>query len=399
MARISTLRPDGGIPAPTLLMMSAVAGLTVANLYYNQPLLEDIRTDLACSGTLANLITVVTQAGYALGLLLIVPMADMWSRRRIVLTIMSIAALMSAAIAVSHSIWTVLAASLGLGVCSVIPQIFIPIAGQFSEPEHKSRNMGYVLSGLLTGILGARVISGYVGQWVGWRTMFIVAAVLMLLCLVLTLRMLPRMPGTFSGTYGSLIKSVWKIFATHPRMRLYAFRGACTFGSMMSIWACMAFHLAGEPFHTGSRTVGLLGLCGVVGAIAASGIGRYVPRLGIRRMTAIGAILQLAAWTAAATLGHTYTGIIAAIILLELGAQFMQLSNQSGCLQAVPDASNRANTIFMTSLFLGGSLATLLSGIGWRLAGWTGVCITGVIFSATALCTVFCKNQTLPRCT
>ena len=182
-------------------------------------------------------------------------------------------------------------------------------------------------------------------------------------------------------------------------MRLYAFRGACTFGSMMSIWACMAFHLAGEPFHAGSRTVGLLGLCGVVGTIAASGIGRYVPRLGIRRMTAIGAILQLAAWTAAATLGHTYTGIIAAIILLELGAQFIQLSNQSGCLQAVPDASNRANTIFMTSLFLGGSLATLLSGIGWRLAGWTGVCITGVIFSATALCTVFCKNQTLPRCT
>ena len=371
MARISTLRPDGGIPASTLLMMSAVAGLTVANLYYNQPLLEDIRTDLACSGTLANLITVVTQAGYALGLLLIVP----------------------------HSIWTVLAASLGLGVCSVIPQIFIPIAGQFSEPEHKSRNMGYILSGLLTGILGARVISGYVGQWAGWRTMFIAAAVLMLLCLVLTLRMLPRMPGTFSGTYGSLIKSVWKIFVTHPRMRLYALRGACTFGSMMSIWACMAFHLAGEPFHAGSRTVGLLGLCGVVGAIAASGIGRYVPRLGIRRMTAIGAILQLAAWTAAATLGHTYTGIIAAIILLELGAQFMQLSNQSGCLQAVPDASNRANTIFMTSLFLGGSLATLLSGIGWRLAGWTGVCITGVIFSATALCTVFCKNQTLPRCT
>ena len=157
---------------------------------------------------------------------------------------------------------------------------------------------------------------------------------------------------------------------------------------MMSIWACMAFHLAGEPFHAGSRTVGLLGLCGVVGAIAASGIGRYVPRLGIRRMTAIGAILQLAAWTAAATLGHTYTGIIAAIILLELGAQFMQLSNQSGCLQAVPDASNRANTIFMTSLFLGGSLATLLSGIGWRLSGWQGVCLTGAVFAVVPLLTV-----------
>ncbi|HIZ86308.1 MAG TPA: MFS transporter [Candidatus Coprenecus stercoravium] len=393
MAGLSTLRPNQGIPAPTLLMMSAVAGLTVANLYYNQPLLESIRIDLACSESLTNLITVVTQAGYALGLLLIVPMADMWPRRRIALTIMSIAAVMAAAIAASHSIWTVLAASLGLGVCSVIPQIFIPIAGQFSEPEHKSRNMGYILSGLLTGILGARVISGYVGQWAGWRTMFIAAAVLMLLCLALTLRMLPRMPGTFSGTYGSLIKSVWKIFVTHPRMRLYALRGACAFGSMMSIWACMAFHLSGEPFHAGSRTVGLLGLCGVVGAVAASGIGKYVPRLGIRKMTVTGAFSQIAAWAAAVSLGHTYAGLIAAIILLELGAQFMQLSNQSGCLQAVPDASNRANTIFMTSLFLGGSLATLSSSIGWRLCGWNGVCLTGAVFAIIPFFTIFADKN------
>lgn len=132
----------------------------------------------------------------------------------------------------------------------------------------------------------------------------------------------------------------------------------------MSIWACMAFHLAGEPFHAGSRTVGMLGLCGVAGAVAASGTGRYVPRLGIRKMSAIGAVLQLLAWTSAATLGHTYAGIVAAIILLELGAQFTQLSNQSGCLAAVPDAPNRANTIFMTSLFLGGSIATFCARSG-----------------------------------
>lgn len=388
----SELLPDRGIPASTLLMMSAVAGITVANLYYNQPLLEEIRSSLDCSETMSNMITVVTQAGYALGLLLIVPMADMWSRRRIVTVIMGIAAAMAACIALSSGIWTVLAASLLLGACSVIPQIFIPVAGQFSRPEHKSRNMGYVLSGLLTGILGARVISGYVGQLAGWRTMFAAAAVLMIACLLVTLRMLPRMPNTFKGSYRALIASVWEIFTSHPRMRLYALRGACTFGSMMSIWACMAFHLAGEPFHAGSRTVGMLGLCGVAGAVAASGIGRYVPRLGIRKMSAIGAVLQLLAWTSAATLGHTYTGIVAAIILLELGAQFTQLSNQSGCLAAVPDASNRANTVFMTSLFLGGSLATLVAGAGWRLAGWHGVCLTGAVFSAVALGTTIRKN-------
>ena len=383
------LEENGGIPAGTLLLMSAVAGLTVANLYYIQPLLEAIRADLGCSSTMANLITVVTQAGYALGLLLIVPMADMWSRRKITVSIMSIAALMAAGVALSHDIRTALAASFGLGLCSVIPQIFIPAAGLFSRPENKSRNMGYILSGLLTGILGARVISGYVGEWLGWRAMFAIAAVLMLVCMAVTHKTLPSMSNTFSGTYSRLLGSVWKIFTSRPDMRIYSLRGACSFGSMMAIWSCMAFHLAGEPFYAGSNTTGLLGLCGIVGAAAAGSIGKTVPRLGIRRMTLTGSLLQMAAWVQVIFSGDTYPGLIAAIILLEVGAQFQQLGNQSGCLQAIPEASNRSNTIFMTALFLGGSIATFCANLGWEHLGWNGVCLTGAVLSVLPLLTVF----------
>lgn len=388
------LETDKGIPKGILLMMSVVSGLTVANLYYNQPLLEEMRASLQADELEANLITVINQIGYALGLLFVVPMADMFSRRRIVVTSMGIAVFMASVIALASHIWTVWIASVILGMCSVVPQIFVPMAGRFSRPEHKSRNMGFVLSGLLTGILAARVISGWIGGWTSWRMMFGIAAVIMLVCLAVTLRMMPVMESTFTGSYRTLIKTVGQIFLSHPRMRIYSLRAAFSFGSMMAIWSCMAFHLAGPPFHAGSDMVGMLGLAGVAGAMAASGVGKYVPRYGITRISGLGHCLQVVAWMVACFLGGHYYGLVLAIILVDIGAQCLQLSNQSGCLKEVPDASNRANTIFMTSLFAGGSIGTFCAGIAWNALGWTGVCSVGIFFALCSACTTwFTRKQ------
>lgn len=375
------LKENEGIPRSILLMMSIVGGLTVANLYYNQPLLEEMRASLGIGELEANLITVITQIGYALGLLLVVPMADMWSRRKIVITSMSVAVLMASAIALASNVWVVWCASIILGACSVVPQIFVPMAGLFSRPKDKSRNMGFVLSGLLTGVLAARVISGYLGGWLGWRLMFGIAAIIMLVSLLVTLRMMPVMQSSFSGTYRALIATVGKIYVSHRNMRLYSLRAAFSFGSMMAIWSCMAFHLAGEPFHAGSDMVGLLGLCGVAGAIAASGVGKYIPRYGITKISCLGHGLQISAWLVAYFLGNYYFGLILAIMLVDIGAQCLQLSNQSGCLKEEPEASNRANTIFMTSLFAGGSIGTFCAGVAWDSCGWLGVCTTGIAFA------------------
>lgn len=374
------LYDNKGIPRGILLMMAVVGGLTVANLYYNQPLLEEIRASLGISEVQANLITVMTQIGYALGLIFIVPMADIWSRRRIVMTNMSIAVVMALAIALAGNVAVVWAASIVLGACSVVPQIFVPMAGQFSRPEDKSKNMGIVLSGLLTGVLGARVISGYLGGWLGWRWMFGVAAAVMLLCLLVSLRLLPKAAPTYKGNYRGLMRTVGTIFLTHPRMRLYALRALFSFGSMMAIWSCIAFHLADAPFHASSDKVGLLGLCGVAGAMAASVVGKYIPQFGIQRISVFGSCLQCLAWLTAYTFGHTYTGLVAAIMLVDIGAQCQQLSNQSGCLAEVPGASNRANTIFMTSLFTGGCMGTFAAGMVWGSYGWTGICAVGMVF-------------------
>lgn len=379
------LKENEGIESSLLLAMAVIAGLTVANCYYNQPLLEMIRHDIGVSQHEANLITVVTQTGYALGLCFLIPMGDLYSRRRIIVVNMTVAAMMAIVIAVAHKVWLIWGASLLLGACSVIPQFFIPIAGQYSEKENKSRNMGIVLSGLLTGILASRVVSGYVGEWLGWREMFFISAVVMVLCMILTLKMMPQIKSNYVGTYGGLMTSVFNIVKGNGRIRIYAARAAFSFGSMMAIWACLAFRLAQAPFFSGSEMVGTLGLCGIAGAIAASGLGKLVNRWGIR------ACLQLVAWAAAYLFGDTFLGLVVAIILVDIGLQCLQLSNQSGCIQDMPKASNRANTIFMTTYFIGGSFGTYCAGLAWTHQEWTGVCAVGAIFAAISLC-ITCFN-------
>ena len=379
------LSPHNGIPRHILLMMAIMAGFTVANLYYNQPLLDMICRETGITQVEANLITVVTQIGYALGLLFVVPLADMVSTRRIVVVGMLVAAVSAVTMGFAENVWMLWGASLMLGISSIMPQLFIPMAALYSRPENKSRNMGYVASGLITGIVSARAISGYVGNWLGWRWMFFIVAGMMLVWLLVTLRMMPQVTLTFKGSYRQLMHTVGSIFMSYPRIRFYSLRPAMSFASMMSIWSCMAFHLAGSPFHASSDVVGMLALCGVAGAIAASSAGKYVPRVGIFRMSVIGGCLQLMAWVSAWLFGNTYTGLIAAIILADIGAQCLQVSNQSGSLQQLPHATNRVNTIFMTTFFIGGSLGTFCSGLGWSMAEWIGVCLVGGFFASLTL--------------
>ena len=387
------LKENKGIERSLLLTMAVIAGLTVANCYYNQPLLEMIRHDMGVSQHEANLITVVTQIGYALGLCFLIPMGDLYSRRRIIVINMSVAAVMAVFIAFSQRVWIVWGASLLLGACSVIPQFFIPIAGQYSEKKNKGRNMGIVLSGLLTGILASRVVSGYVGEWLGWREMFIIAAIIMIVCLILTLKIMPQIDSNYVGTYRGLMKSVFHIVASNARIRLYAIRAAFSFGSMMSIWSCLAFRLAQAPFFSGSEMVGTLGMCGIAGALAASGLGKLVNQWGIRKLSLYGACLQLVAWTTAYLFGDTYMGLIVAIILVDIGLQCLQLSNQSGCIQEMPEASNRANTIFMTTYFIGGSFGTYCAGLAWTHEGWMGVCAVGAVLAAISLSITICSTK------
>ena len=374
-----------GIPGCLLLILAIISGLAVANLYYNQPLLNDICRDLRVSEFTANLIPMVTQIGYALGLLFIIPLGDLYSRRRIIVINFSLLSISMLSIALSESIWFVLASSLVTGICSVMPQIFIPIASQFSRSEDKSKNVGILVSGLLTGILGSRVISGMVGEYWGWRTMYYLAAVIMFVCIFIVLKVIPDMSVNYKGTYKDLMHSLLTIFRQRPDIRLSSLRAGLCFGSFLALWACLAFKLSGAPLYAGNNVIGLLGLCGVAGALTASIVGRYVRILGVKRLNYIGCMIIMFSWAIMYIFQDTYLGFIIGIMLIDIGMQCIQLSNQAYVLTSVPNAANRVNTIFMTTYFVGGALGTFLAGLFWQEMQWEGVVTVGVSLTLLSL--------------
>ena len=274
------LKENAGLPAHILWTLAIVAGISVANLYYNQPLLNLMRADLGVSDFQANLIAMITQIGYALGLLFIVPLGDLYRRKKIILINFLLLVFALLTMAMAENIYTVWAASLVTGVCSMIPQIFVPIASQYSRPEHKGRNVGVVISGLLTGILASRVVSGWVGELLGWREMYFIAAGLMCICAFVVLKVLPDIRPTFEGRYSTLMKSLFHLLRDYPALRIYSIRSGLAFGAFLAMWSCLAFKMGNAPFYADSDVIGGLGLCGIAGALTASFVGKYVKRVG-----------------------------------------------------------------------------------------------------------------------
>ena len=387
------LQDNSGLPASILWTLAIVAGISVANLYYNQPLLNLIRTDLGVSEFQTNLIAMITQIGYALGLLFIVPLGDLYPRKKIVLTNFTLLIFALLAIAFAPNIYIVWIASLLTGICSMIPQIFVPIASQFSKPEHKGRNVGIVISGLLTGILASRVVSGFVGELMGWREMYVIASLFMVSSGIAILKILPNIQPSFHGKYSELMKSLYTIIRDYPALRIYSVRSGLAFGSFLAMWSCLAFKMGEAPFYAGSHIVGFLGLCGIAGALTASFVGQAVNKVGVRNFNYIGCGLILSAWFFLSYFGNTYASIIAGVLLIDIGMQCIQLSNQTSIFTLCPSASNRVNTIFMTTYFAGGSLGTFLAGCSWELWGWTGVTAIGILLTTASLMLTLCTRR------
>ncbi len=389
------MTPNEGIATRLVVLLSVMAGVSVANLYYCQPLLNLIREEMQLSEFAVNLMPVCTQVGYALGLLLIVPMGDLYNRRTTILCCFAALIVSLLSIAWLGSAEVLLVASFVTGVCSVAPQVFIPFVSQFARPDEKERKVGFILSGLLVGILGSRVVSGYVGHLWGWRSMYLIAAFLIVLSALVLMRAFPYVAPTFCGKFSRLLASIIGLVRRHPRSLLYSIRSGLTFGSILGLWACLAFRMKEAPYYQGSDVVGLLGLCGVAGALTASNVGRYIPRLGVERTNGLGVSLVVLSWLIMACFDHTYAGLIAGIILIDIGMQCVQLSNQSATLKLCSEASSRMNTIYMVTYFIGGSMGTFLAGSLYSLYGWMGTVAAGfgLIGAAIVFTTLFGKKM------
>ncbi|EGK01071.1 MFS transporter [Dysgonomonas gadei] len=357
----------------TLWLMAVGAGLVVANNYYNQPLLGMIAKEFGESEAAVSRVAMFTQIGYAAGLLLIIPLGDMFKRKKIVLTDFIFIILSLLIFAFSKSLSVMITASFFIGLTSVVPQIFVPIAAQLSAPEEKGRNVGIVMSGLLIGILASRVFSGLLGEYLGWREVFYIAAGMMVVLGVLIAWLLPDMQPTFKGTYSQLMGSIFRYTKEIPTLRLASLRGALGFGSFSIFWTTLTFRLEQAPFFQGSDVAGSLGIVGIVGALAASVTGSVSGKVNKNKIILIACLLMLLSWGIFGFSGNTYIGLIAGIILLDMGLQGMHVTNQTIVFSTHPEASNRLNTVYMVSYFIGGSLGTFLGGIAWQYYGWNGV--------------------------
>ncbi|HEY5004749.1 MAG TPA: MFS transporter [Ktedonobacteraceae bacterium] len=366
-------------------LLAIAGGMAVANLYYIQPLLVDIAHSFSISESAVGLAATVAQLGYALGLLLIVPLGDALERRRLIVTMLVLVTISLIATALAPSLpWLVIACFV-LGVTTIIPQIIIPLAASIAPPGTRGRVVGTVMSGVLIGILLARTVSGFIGAQFGWRTMYWIAAGLMLLLALLLRVALPKNHPSTHLHYFQLLRSLGQLIRQEPVIREVSLFGAMAFGAFSVLWSTLAFFLSTPPYHYGSEVVGLFGLVGVAGALSATFVGRLADRLNVRIITGIALAIALLAFVVFWLFGHWLFGLIIGVLLLDLGVQSTQVSNQTRIYSLNPEASNRLNTIYMVTYFIGGSLGTALSTYGWSVARWNGVCAVGVLMLVVAI--------------
>ncbi|MEO8772760.1 MAG: MFS transporter, partial [Gelidibacter sp.] len=278
-----------------LYLMSISAGLIVANLYYNQPLLNLIAETFHVTEAAVSNVALSTQLGYAFGLLFINPLGDKLSNHKILLFDFMVMIIALIAAAMSPTLLALIISSFFIGFTSAIPQLFVPMAAQLSDENSRGRAIGIVMSGLLIGILGSRIISGFIGESFGWRVMYYAATILMVLLFFILKWKLPKLNPNYQGSYGNLMASLWHYFKTEPALRLAALRGALAFAGLSAFWTTLVF-LMEDSFGYGSTITGAFGVFGIVGALGATVVGKLSDRISKNKIILYAAILLIISW-------------------------------------------------------------------------------------------------------
>lgn len=376
---------NAGVSTGLLVGLTLTAALSIANLCYFQPMAELLQSDFGTTKFVANLATTLTQAGYTLGILFLVPTGDMFNRKKLMLVIYGFLLIGLIATALAPTITVVLGACLlvGVGVCAA--QILVPMVSLLSKPENKSRNVGYMVSGILIGMLMSRVLSGFIGERWGWRTMFWIATAIIICCTLFVMWRMPNVAPTYKGSYKNLLLSILQLIRNEHDVAICAVRSGLVFGTFQAMWSTISFRMADAPFHAGADVVGMFGLCGIAGALVASGIGGMVHKVGTRNMNLFGASAVMLAWLSMWIFQNHYWGMILGVVLIDGGVQACNVTNQTYMFSRVQTAVSRVNTVFMGCMFIGGSIGTFLAGAALDVMGWNGVCLLGLIMTCCSM--------------
>jgi predicted MFS family arabinose efflux permease len=379
------MAPPSEMSRRLTFLFALAAGAAIANLYWAQPLLSFIAGDLRAATATAGWLVTATQVGYAVGVLLLVPLGDVLDRRRFVpvMLLTSAAALLLCALAPSIG---VLLLALGvLGVTTISGQVLTPLAGDLAGDAHRGRIVGAVGSGTLTGILASRTISGFVAGAAGWRTIFALAAVIAVLLAVLLYRAIPPLAPRTRMPYPALIASVGAVVIRERAARWTLVLAAIGFAAFSLLWTALTFLFSGPPFRYPVQVIGLFGLAGLAGAFAVRYAGRLHDCGWSLPTTGAAWVLALGAFVGAAFAGRSVVLVVIVIVMFDVAFQGQYLLNRVRLFAVSHEARSRLNTALGISNFIGGAIGSAAATALWSADGWTAVTIAGAALCCLAL--------------
>lgn len=386
--KISTTASNGLIG-----LLALMCGVSIASAYYAQPLLGEIGRAFGMPDSVSGAIPMYSQLGIAIGALLFLPLGDIVDDRKLVLSmgIAHIVALVSVALAPTAH--TLLGAMTLMGLTTITPYLLPAYAAKIVRPEQRGHVTGLLARGIFAGILLARTVSGYIGHYFTWNTIYWMASVLMVAMSVLLARQMPSTPPKSGIRYGKLLASLLTVFREQPQLRFAAARQGLMFGAFNAFWVSLVFLLEGPAFRMGSDTAGLFGVVGVAGAFAAPLFGKLADRRGPLFSVRIGTALATLSWLILAAFGHSIIGLAIGVLLLDLGVTASHVSNQAIIYQLGPEIRGRVSTIYILGLFVGGTVLSGLTALVWTRFGWLGVCALGIVACGSALALGFAKTN------
>lgn len=365
-------------------IMAIASGTVTANLYYLQPVLYQLAADYHISQSSAGLTVTLTQIGLALGFFFILPLADILEKRRLIMGVLFFSSCALLTIYFSPNLQITVMASFFVGFTSVAGQILLPFAAQLAAPKDKGRVIGSIMSGILTGILLSRVFSGFIAQLYNWHTIYLIAALGIIVLMVALYVELPVCNALIKMNYGESMRSIGPIIKEFGVLRKTSLIGAMAFCAFSAFWTSLTFLLQ-EYYHLGANFAGLFGLIGITGALLAPLAGMVSDRKGPNFTIGINILIIIFSYIIFMTCGYHLWGLILGVILLDIGVQCCNVSSQAKIQQLSEKARSRITAIYMIMFFVGGALGSFAGAWSFQHFGWMGVCGVGLVSQVIAM--------------
>lgn len=371
-----------------ILLMAITSGLGIANIIYNQPLLEHIAQYFDISRNHIGLVTTFTQIGYGCGMLFLIPLGDIKERKSLILKTLSLSIFSLIMISISMNFYWLLLASFLLGFSSIITQLLVPFAANIAEPDKRGKVIGTIISGMMTGIILARVVSGFVGPRLGWRAIYIMATVLIAILTLTLSKLMPTCKPKSDEKYSHIMKSMTQILKTNPVVRSSSIIGPCLFAAVQLFWTSNVFYLESPVYGflgNSSEVSGRFALVGIVGVFLVPFMGTLCDKKTPRFAIGVSIAFAFSSYVIFYLFGTSLIGLTIGIMILDFAVNSSQVSNQARINSVDSPMQNRFNSVFMSIYFFIGSIGSYLGSFVYNTFGWIGICVAGFGFVLVAL--------------